>query len=190
MLSKAWLEERRERVLEWLQRFHAQHPSAPGAPIASARLGFEPEIAAIVFENFAAVRLDGEVISLATHKPAFSAEEAQLLGKIESAFRSGGLQPPTPGEVLKLIPDGKRARELLEVLVKNKKVVRLSDDLIFHADAISQVRNTVTAQRGRRFSVPDFKDWMKISRKYAIPLLEHLDRARVTRREGENRVVL
>jgi selenocysteine-specific elongation factor len=44
--------------------------------------------------------------------------------------------------------------------------------------------------RAERFGVPAFKDWTGISRKYAIPLLEYLDRERVTRREGDERVVL
>jgi selenocysteine-specific elongation factor len=48
----------------------------------------------------------------------------------------------------------------------------------------------LAAQKGSRFSVPEFKEWTQISRKYAIPLLEYLDRQRVTRREGDARVVL
>jgi selenocysteine-specific elongation factor len=52
------------------------------------------------------------------------------------------------------------------------------------------LRQLLTARRGQRFSVPEFKEWTGISRKYAIPLLEFLDREKVTRREGDGRVVL
>jgi len=45
-------------------------------------------------------------------------------------------------------------------------------------------------KKGQKFAVPEFKDWTGISRKYAIPLLEFLDRERVTRREGDARIVL
>ena len=46
------------------------------------------------------------------------------------------------------------------------------------------------AKRGERFAVPVFKDWTGVSRKYAIPLLEYLDREHVTRRDGDERVLL
>ena len=44
--------------------------------------------------------------------------------------------------------------------------------------------------KGQRFGVSEFKEWTGISRKYAIPLLEFLDRERITRRDGDVRVVL
>ena len=45
-------------------------------------------------------------------------------------------------------------------------------------------------KKGQQFAVPEFKDWTGISRKYAIPLLEYLDRERITRRDGERRVIV
>jgi selenocysteine-specific elongation factor len=69
-------------------------------------------------------------------------------------------------------------------------LVRISDELVFHADVVAHIRRSLAAHKGRRFSVPEFKEWTQISRKYAIPLLEYLDRQRVTRREGDARVVL
>ena len=56
--------------------------------------------------------------------------------------------------------------------------------------AIGVLRGILAAHIGTRFSVPDFKIWTGISRKYAIPLLEFLDREHVTRREGDSRIVL
>jgi selenocysteine-specific elongation factor len=55
---------------------------------------------------------------------------------------------------------------------------------------IAHIRNSLSSHKGRRFSVPEFKDWIQISRKYAIPLLEFLDHQRVTKREGDLRVIL
>ena len=53
-----------------------------------------------------------------------------------------------------------------------------------------KLRSLLAGHKGRRFRVPEFKEWTGISRKYAIPLLELLDRERLTRREGDERVVL
>ena len=66
----------------------------------------------------------------------------------------------------------------------------MNADLVFHAEAIAGLRSMLAAKRGVRFSVTEFKDWTGVSRKYAIPLLEYLDHERVTRREGDSRVVV
>jgi selenocysteine-specific elongation factor len=61
---------------------------------------------------------------------------------------------------------------------------------MFHPAAIQSLRALLAQRKGTHFGVPEFKDWTGISRKYAIPLLEYLDRERVTRRDGDSRVIL
>jgi selenocysteine-specific elongation factor len=61
---------------------------------------------------------------------------------------------------------------------------------VFHHSALEGLRQLLAARKSMRFTVAAFKDWTGVSRKYAIPLLEYLDRERVTRREGEERLVL
>lgn len=102
-----------------------------------------------------------------------------------------GLKVPFVAEVLAASGvEQARARSLLQILLRQKRLIRVTDDLVFHATAIQELRGRVMERKGRRFSVPEFKDWTGVSRKYAIPLLEYLDRERVTRREGDQRVVL
>jgi len=79
---------------------------------------------------------------------------------------------------------------LLEILLRQGKLVRVGDELIFHANVLDRLRRMIAARKGERFGVAQFKQWTGVSRKYAIPLLEYLDRERVTRREGDQRVVL
>jgi selenocysteine-specific elongation factor len=190
-LSKRWLGEKRTELLEWLQKFHAANPSAAGAPISSARGSLPPEIAAILIDSFPAVRVQGELIALAAHRAVFNDQETRALSHIESAFRNAGYQPPQVEEVLRSVaPDPKKGRALLELLLKDKKLVRVADGLIFHADVITHVRSSLSAHKGRRFSVPEFKEWTQMSRKYAIPVLEYLDREKVTRRDGDQRVIV
>jgi len=83
-----------------------------------------------------------------------------------------------------------RARNLLQILYRGKKLIRIGDDLVFHHSALATLRELLAPHRGEHFSVGTFKDWTGISRKYAIPLLEYLDRERVTLREGDSRLVL
>jgi selenocysteine-specific elongation factor len=82
---------------------------------------------------------------------------------------------------------------LLQILLREKSLVRVSPELIFHRNALAQLKEKLSAykkSKGDRISVPVFKELTGITRKYAIPLLEYLDRERVTRRAGDERVIL
>ena len=190
-ISRAWLQNRRAKLLEWLRTFHAKNPSAPGAPVTAARLGLDANLAAAVFDGTPEIRMHADVISLAGHRAQFTNQETQALSRMEQLFRAAAFQPPPLTDVLRTTEfDARKARALLETLIKSQRLVRISEELIFHADVMAHIRKSLAAHKGRRFSVPEFKDWMGISRKYAIPLLEYLDRQRVTRREGDSRIVL
>jgi selenocysteine-specific elongation factor len=130
-------------------------------------------------------------VALQSHQAKFSSQENEALSTIEGAFRSAGFQPPSPTDVLSGVQmEGAAARGLLESLVKAKKLVRISEALIFHADVLTHIAKSLAVHKGRRFSVPEFKEWTGISRKFAIPLLEYLDAQHVTKREGDHRIVL
>jgi selenocysteine-specific elongation factor len=190
-LTEAWIAHKRQKLIEWLNAFHAKNPSASGAPIALARLGLEPHLATAVFDRAPGIRVQGDIVALASHKAPFSTQDTRILARIEASFRQAGLRPPSHREVLDAAgTDLKQARALLETLIKSKALVRISEDLIFHADAIADIRKSLAGHKGRKFSVPEFKEWTKISRKYAIPLLEYLDREHLTKRDGDVRIVL
>jgi len=186
LLSREWIELRRQKLMEWLQIFHAKNPAAAGAPISQARLGLDPFLLSAVLNDFPAVRVSGDIVALTTHQATVSAVDAKAIAAIEFLFRQAGFTPPAPAEVLA----DRNARPLLESLIKTGKLIRVAPDLIFHADVITHIRQSLAAHKGRRFTVPDFKSWTNISRKYAIPLLEYLDQQCVTKRDGESRVVL
>ena len=135
--------------------------------------------------------VEGENVRLASHKLVLRQDEEQARAAIERAFEQAGWAVPALPEVLaKSGVEGARARSLLQILLREKRLIRVGDDLVFHHQAMEKLRQMMAAHKGARFHVGAFKDWTGISRKYAIPLLEYLDRERVTRREGDERVVL
>ena len=190
-VTRLWVEDKRRAIRAWLREFHKANPTAAGASITAARLGLDSGLAALVFRDFEGVRMQGDVVALAVHKAQFSAQDAAALQKMEDAFRAAGYQPPSLAEAIAVSGvEAKKARALVDSLIKSSRLVRLPDDLIFHSDVIAHIRNSLAQQKGRRFSVVEFKTWTNVSRKFAIPLLEYLDQQRVTRRDGEVRVVL
>lgn len=120
-------------------------------------------------------------------------EEAASKKKIEEAFAISGLKVPALNEVLAALKiDKVRATKLVTLLLREKTLVKISDELVFHQTALAELRRLIAAQKAKspRIDVAGFKTLTGVSRKYAIPLLEYLDRERVTRRIGDTREIL
>ena len=120
-------------------------------------------------------------------------EEAESKNVIEHAFASAGLKVPALKDVLaSLKVDRVRAQKIVTLLLRDKILVKTSEDLVFHRAALDDLRNTLQAEKAKsaKIDVARFKDLTGVSRKYAIPLLEYLDREHVTRRVGDERVIL
>ncbi len=139
------------------------------------------------------VELDRDRVRLRGSGVRLSDDEARALDTIEQAFRSAGLQVPSIEEVIREVAlPQEQARRLVALLTRQRKLVKVSETLFFHADSIEDVKKKLREHKKRedRIDVPTFKKLADVTRKYAIPLLEHLDRERVTRRAGEYRVIV
>ena len=135
--------------------------------------------------------VEGEIVRSRSHKVVFKQDEEQARAAIERTFEQAGLAAPTVSEVLaKSGVEAARARSLLQILIREKRLIRINTDLVFHHSALESLRVLLASRKSARFNVGAFKDWTGISRKYAIPLLEYLDREHITRREGDERLVL
>ncbi len=195
LLDPGWVAAKLEALHEHLKLFHRQNPLMAGASKEELRskflAGAPPWLMDALLARSKTLTADAETIRLSSHKVALKQDEADATAKIENAFRSGGLATPAVHEVLaKSGVDPARARTLLQLMLRDKRLVRVSDELVFHTSAMESLRALLAKKKGAHFGVPDFKDWTGISRKYAIPLLEYLDRERITRRDGDSRVVL
>ena len=120
-------------------------------------------------------------------------EEAESKTRIEEAFVSAGLKVPALNEVLAALKvDKARAQKIVTLLLRDKVLIKISDELVFHRTALEELRGRVAAYKAKssKIDVAKFKELTGVSRKYAIPLLEYLDRERVTRRVGDMREIL
>ena len=88
--------------------------------------------------------------------------------------------------------DKTRAQKIVTLLLRDRVLIKISDDLVFHRTALEQLCAQVTARKAKSslIDVAAFKEMTGVSRKYAIPLLEYLDRERVTKRIGDSRQIL
>jgi selenocysteine-specific elongation factor len=136
----------------------------------------------------------GDLIKPAGSQVTLLPEETAAKEQIEKAFKSAGLAVPSVKEVLaSLAVEAARAEKLLRILLGEKNLVRVTPELIFHRAALTHLKQQLSNYKkvkGERISVPAFKELTGITRKYAIPLLEYLDRERITRRTGDERLIL
>jgi selenocysteine-specific elongation factor len=88
--------------------------------------------------------------------------------------------------------DRARAQKIVTLLLREKTLVKVSDELVFHRSTLDRLRSSLTLQKAKnaKIDVAGFKDLTGVSRKYAIPLLEYLDREHVTKRVGDERIIL
>lgn len=184
-----------ERFRTVLAAFHKQNPLLPGMSKEDLRsreiAGGPAFLMDALLARSKALVVQGEVVRLATHRVTLQQDESDALARMEQLFADAGLAVPATTEVLaKSGVEAARAKSLLQLLLRDKRLLRVGEDLVYHPSAIAALRERMASEKGRRFSVPEFKDWTGVSRKYAIPLLEFLDRERVTRRDGDARVVL
>jgi selenocysteine-specific elongation factor len=193
-------------LLQRLEAFHAANPLAAGLPKEDlrAKLGLasaahtlpSPALLNALLQSLISqgkIDLQGETVRLSGRAIQMSPEEIAARDQIAAAFEKAGLAVPSAREVLaNLRLDRVRAEKLLRMLVKENVLHKVTEDLVFHQSALRQLREILARRKAQnnRLGVTDFKELTGLSRKYAIPLLEYLDRERVTRREGDERIIL
>jgi selenocysteine-specific elongation factor len=190
-----------KKLLAKVERFHKENLLLPGISREElkASLGrrVRPETFAAALQLLLEqkkIAVQGEFIKKAGTEVTLAPEEVRAKEQITQAFAKAGLAVPSVKEVLaQLKIETARAERLLQILLREKVLVRVSADLIFHNDALDALSGLLVQYKktkGERISVPAFKELTGITRKYAIPLLEYLDRQRQTRRAGDERVIL
>jgi selenocysteine-specific elongation factor len=180
----------RQKILERIRQFHAEYPLLPGIPREDLRGDVPAPLYHALLEH-PEIAAEGEIVRHRTHRVVLQHAEEHARTSIEAAFEKAGLTAPAVADVLAQsgVESG-RARTLLQILLREGRLVRISDDLVLHQSALDRLLADLASIQGTKLSIPEFKARSGISRKYAIPLLEYLDRRKVTRREGDARVVL
>jgi len=202
LVDPAVMRDLAARLLTLVGEFHRAHPLAEGLPREEAReRAFARAHPAVFDEVLADLAERGQLsvrdrLALPGHRLELSPEEGRARSVIEAAYAGAGLKPPDAATVA---AEGRIAPALVDkitsLLLRQRVLVRI-DTLVFHVETLNRLKGEIRALKssaadGRAtVDVATFKDRYGVTRKFAIPLLEWLDRERVTRRLGDTRVVL
>ncbi len=181
----------RERAEAVLGRYHQRQPLRVGAPAEELRerLALAPEAFAVVVAGAAAegwLTREGDAIRLTQHAVRFGADQQARASELLARFRAAPYAPPSAPEA-----EAVAGADVVAALVAQGDLVAVANDVLFSRDAYNALVAGVTEhiQAHGSITVAEVRDRFGTSRKYALGLLEHLDRARVTRRVGDARVL-
>ena len=200
LVSPAIVARLKDTIVATLTAHHRAQPLSEGIPREEMReqlFGrghasvFERVLADLAKAGTIAVR---ERVALASHRLELSPEEDRARAAIERAYRDAGLTPSDTAAIAAAAGIAPAvADRVMKLLLRQKVLVRV--DVVFHDEALRRLKDEVaglkaSAGGAARIDVATFKERFGVTRKFAIPLLEYLDRERVTRRMGDARVVL
>lgn len=189
-------------LIKELQSFHRDNPLQKGIS--------KEELKSRLFENAPVelfkyliddlvqaekVSVVEDVVSIYGRQLSLSPHEQALRQDMENLFLGSGVQPPTLEETVakfSLREKEDKIKKIFYLLIKERILIKIADDLTLHQKSLAELKARLLEKfpKGSKLSVGSFKDTFSISRKYAIPLLEYLDKERITRRLDGERIIL
>jgi selenocysteine-specific elongation factor len=204
LIARPAFEGLAKRVMALLKEFHQRSPLSSGMGREELRERVFAHLPQEIFRTVIShltdrkeIAAEKDLLRLSTHRVALTPEEEAAKEHLAGIYARAKLQPISLAEAIAQAGpqfgiDAGRAQRFAQMLIASGELVRVSD-LIFHRSALESLRAVMEqfkAEKGPRIDVATFKDLTGVSRKYAIPLLEYLDRQRVTRRVGDVREIL
>ena len=180
-----------------LKEYHRANPLKPGLLKEELKSRL-PQIKEAKLFNFLLNQLadqgvlvqEKELVRLKSHKVQLKEDQEAAREAIEKIYLKSGLEPPYFKDLVEKFPKG-NPREVLELMVKEGKLVKVKEDLYFHSQAIDGIKKRLVLwlkEKGE-LTTPEFKEMTQTSRKYTIPLLEYFDGVQVTIRVEDKRIL-
>jgi selenocysteine-specific elongation factor len=171
------------------------HPLKPGMPKEEVRtnLRMDAKLFNFALSGFGNIMVEKDLMRLKEFKIALSSNEENYRSKIIALLVQGGFQPPTKAEIIEILKiNQKQAIDILNILAKERSIVRISESLYLSAasyEGMISLLQTFFSKKAE-LTIAEFRDMLNTSRKYALPFLEYLDSNRITLRTGDVRKLI
>jgi len=189
-----------QRIVTLLKGFHQQHPLETGLSKEALRSQLKPAIDTKVLNSLLSglvrkgvIEQSGAEIRISGHTVTLQVDEQTMEEEIRTMYREAGLTPPILKDVFTAfssVPE-RQVRQVIDLLVKKAALVRINEVLFFHAPAVADLQEKVTAflRREGDIDAQRFKELTGLTRKFSIPLLEYFDKIKLTIRIDDKRIL-
>ncbi|MGH9338470.1 MAG: selenocysteine-specific translation elongation factor [Acidobacteriota bacterium] len=199
-VERAALDRLKQSLISFVEEFHTRNPLSAGVPREELKKRFLPQAGNAYFqfilqqmESERKIRLSASLAALHSRTLALTPEQQKIRGWIFKALEENPFSPPSLDELARKLPcPAETLGAVYYFLLQQGELIKVSEEIVIPAGQIGALKEQLSRRfsKGESFSVAEFKDHFKVSRKYAIPFLEFLDRQRITRRLGDRRVLL
>jgi selenocysteine-specific elongation factor len=175
-----------DKALAALADYHKKYPARPGMPRAEfatrLKLGNYISLALENLINQGALVEEGGHLRLPTHTVKLTPAQQDKMDNFLKSIDASPFSPPSD-----LIPEP----DLLNILIAQGKAVKVSDAIVFSSKAFNEMKSGIIAQlkKSGKITLGEVRDMFGSSRKYVQALLEYLDREKITKRIGDDRVL-
>ena len=182
-------------ILAAIQTFHSANPQRAGIGreelLAALKTNSELlDLAVGSLLGTKQIEHNGNVLARAGWSARVVDRDQRLCDQIAAKLQQAGWAPPGTEELAVALGEPLlRVGAMTQLLVERGILVRLDDRVWMHRDAVEAGKQTALKlfARAPMFSTMDFRDALGVSRKYAVPLVDYLDKIRFTVRSGNNR---
>jgi selenocysteine-specific elongation factor len=193
VIAKGKWEKLLSQILERVNKEHIDKPFAQGLKISDlfSKINYKEKL---VSEGIDYLLSTGKLIqkenllALPEHQPQLTEKQSLLAQNILKRFEENRFSPPTKGELLEENPD---YQKILLFLLQQGKLIELKEGILYITEDFEVITKRIKdfINRNGPSTVSQIREYLNISRKYAVPILEKLDEMGVTQREGDKRVL-
>ncbi len=187
----------KQETSTFLGAYHQANPLKTGMPKEELRSKF-PGLQLSKFFNLTLnqmikdkdIVVEENTVRLSSHTVSLGVDQANIRERILDAYRKNGLTPPYVKELSNTLNfEQSQAKDVLMLLVDEGMIVKVKEDLYFHAKAVQELQQKIVdfLVSHEEMTTPQFKEMAGVSRKYLIPLIEYFDAQNVTIRIGDIR---
>lgn len=193
-------EKIKEMLVNRLTQYHTQNPLQLGPVKQELRTSMSREIDQKVFAYCIndlikkdVVVQEESVVRLASHEVALKADEEQLRRDLDQWYRGKGLATPTIKETMEKFDEypAKLVKEVIDLELRDGRMLKVSESLYYSKEILAPLIESVVVyiEKNDEIDAPAFKELTGLTRKFSIPLLEYLDRVKITMRIGDKRIL-
>jgi selenocysteine-specific elongation factor len=192
-------EQLKNGIVSYIGKFHERYPLRLGPSKEEVKSKLPKTVEARLFHHMLRELVDSKEVlvekdklRLSSHRVSLRDDQQRLKSRVERLFAQGGLQSPSIKEVAsRLSTDVSEVRNVVGLLVQEGKIIKAKEDIYFHAEAVENLKGDLIQflRTHHEITTAQFKELTKVSRKYAIPLIEYFDNSKITIRVGEKRLL-